>query len=199
MTESGMPSRDLVPPWEIPLHRLVQSFAPSTRQVAAQGIRLYEAGHYEDALPRLEAVARESDDFARAARFLISRCHRVPKTTWSTDDFRIRAEQQSAGRTASAVLKEGWEWVPVAVAGWLRSNLGSTLADYRRCKHCGHYTRYIDPNGPPAYFGNRCDVCARSYPMPSVSWDSAYGRVSIYCRGSAMDRRFYEEFEADYP
>jgi hypothetical protein len=69
-----------------------------------------------------------------------------------------------------------------------------------RCKHCGHYTAFIAPNDGLAYFGsNNCEICGRSYPMPSVRWDSEEGRRYMYERGSVTEPEFYREFEAAHP
>ena len=70
-----------------------------------------------------------------------------------------------------------------------------------RCKWCGRYTRYIDPNVPTygfATFAHSCMSCGRMYPMPSWMWDSPDGRAYSYYRGSFSDEEFYEEFERDY-
>jgi len=74
--------------------------------------------------------------------------------------------------------------------------------DFRvRCKWCGRYTQYVDPEEPT--FGidtsiNSCRFCGRMYPMPSWMWDSPDGRAYSYYRMSFSDREFYEEFERDY-
>lgn len=70
-----------------------------------------------------------------------------------------------------------------------------------RCKWCGRYTRYIDPNVPTYGFAtsaNSCMFCDRMYPMPSWMWDSPDGRAYSYYRMSFSDGEFYEEFERDY-
>ncbi len=65
-----------------------------------------------------------------------------------------------------------------------------------RCKYCGHYTRYIDPDQGLAYFGtNNCDHCFRGYPAPDFVWDSLDGQAYIYYRRSVSEEEFYEEFE----
>lgn len=70
-----------------------------------------------------------------------------------------------------------------------------------RCKWCGRYTRYINPN-EPTYgfntFANSCESCERMYPMPSWMWDSPDGRAYSYYRMSFSDEEFYKEFERDY-
>ena len=70
-----------------------------------------------------------------------------------------------------------------------------------RCKWCGRYTPYIDPNVPTFGFStsaNSCMSCGRMYPMPSWMWDSPDGRAYSYYRMSFSDEKFYKEFERDY-
>lgn len=65
-----------------------------------------------------------------------------------------------------------------------------------RCKYCGHYTSYIDPNTGFAYMdGNNCEICNRGYPVPTVYWDNIDGQAYIYYRGSVTDDDFYNDFE----
>ncbi len=69
-----------------------------------------------------------------------------------------------------------------------------------KCKYCGHYTGYINPNEDYAYLGgNNCSVCGRGYPMPSISWDTNWGQTYIYERGSVTEPIFYAEFEEENP
>ncbi|MCH7887029.1 MAG: tetratricopeptide repeat protein [Candidatus Marinimicrobia bacterium] len=74
----------------------------------------------------------------------------------------------------------------------------STSSGKLRCKYCGHYTQYIDPEEPT--FGasvgeNFCSVCNRSYPMPNSFWDSWEGLHNMYSRHSVYEAEFYEEYE----
>jgi len=65
-----------------------------------------------------------------------------------------------------------------------------------RCKYCGHYTSFINPNTGMAYMNsNNCGVCGRGYPAPSVYWDNIDGQAYIYYRGSVSEDVFYDEFE----
>ena len=177
------------------LHRVTSDLPSPHWEFAKEAIALYEAGHYEEALPRLEALAGENDQFAEAARFPIQAARHVIGIEPTPADVAHAATQEARGRTPAILLRKTWLWLPMAVLDWLRTDRD----DYRRCKYCGHYSTYRDPNTTTAYFGNQCDVCRRSYPMPSAEWDSAYGRTAIYERGSSMDREFYQKFEEDYP
>jgi len=70
-----------------------------------------------------------------------------------------------------------------------------------RCKYCGSYTYYINPNEDFAlmHSNNNCSICGRMYPMPSKDWDTFQGQLYIYDRGSVTDKEFYEEFEKEHP
>ena len=75
------------------------------------------------------------------------------------------------------------------------------IRDKIRCKWCGQFTQYIDPNVPTYGLfpqSNSCSSCGRMYPSPSWVWDSEEGRAYSYYRGSFIDKEFYEEFEEDY-
>ncbi len=70
-----------------------------------------------------------------------------------------------------------------------------------RCKWCGRYTEYIDPDEPTfglMTYSNSCQYCNRMYPTPSLVWDSPDGRAYSYFRGSFIEDDFYFEFEEDY-
>ena len=70
-----------------------------------------------------------------------------------------------------------------------------------RCKRCGRYTPYIDPDTPTFGFdtsANSCRACGRMYPMPSWMWDSPDGRAYSYYRMSFKEEEFSDEFEHDY-
>ena len=87
-----------------------------------------------------------------------------------------------------------------ALPKWLKWTMRS-FELRMRCKWCGRYTRYINPDVPT--FGintsaNSCSFCNRMYPMPSWLWDSPDGRAYSYYRMSFRGNEFYEEFERDY-
>jgi hypothetical protein len=87
-----------------------------------------------------------------------------------------------------------------ALPRWCRWMTGSEERQVR-CKYCGRYTPYIDPNTPTFGFrtaANGCSACGRMYPMPSWMWDSPEGRIYSYTRVSFNDEAFYQEFERDY-
>ena len=57
-----------------------------------------------------------------------------------------------------------------------------------RCKWCGHYTAYVDPDAGDGHPGeNACERCYWSFPAPDFLWDSVDGLAYSYYRGSMMD------------
>ncbi len=87
-----------------------------------------------------------------------------------------------------------------ALPRWLRW-LMPTFEVRLRCKWCGRYTMYTNPNVPFGFLGgvrNSCMSCGRIYPMPSWIWDSPDGRAYSYYRLSFTGDEFYDEFERDY-
>ena len=65
---------------------------------------------------------------------------------------------------------------------------------YIRCKYCGRFVRFIDPNEGFAYLGgNECPNCGRSYPMPSFAWDSVGGQGYMFYRRSVSEAVFYRD------
>lgn len=70
---------------------------------------------------------------------------------------------------------------------------------YMRCKYCGHFTRYVNPDSGFAYMEtNNCDNCDRGYPVPEFFWDSIDGQAYIYYRHSVTEEEFYTEFEMQF-
>jgi hypothetical protein len=65
-----------------------------------------------------------------------------------------------------------------------------------RCKYCGHYTRYINPNEPTFGFANNnnCSNCNRMYSVPNFFWDSWEGLEYMEHRHSVPEKQFYEEY-----
>jgi hypothetical protein len=64
-----------------------------------------------------------------------------------------------------------------------------------RCKYCGHYTQYINPNDPTFGFinNNNCSKCNRMYPVPNFYWDGWEGLEYMENRHSVPEKEFYEE------
>lgn len=66
-----------------------------------------------------------------------------------------------------------------------------------RCKYCGRYIQYIDPNKPTFGFmeTNSCNECNRMYPAPDFNWDSWAGLEYIENRHSVPEEAFYKEYK----
>lgn len=66
-----------------------------------------------------------------------------------------------------------------------------------RCKYCGRYTEYIDPNEPTYGFidRNNCSKCNRMYPVPDFYWDSWEGLEYMESRKSVSEGAFYKEYK----
>lgn len=66
-----------------------------------------------------------------------------------------------------------------------------------RCKYCGKYTPYINPNEPTYGFmnNNNCSKCGRMYPIPDFYWDGWEGLEYIEHRHSVPDEKFYKEYQ----
>jgi len=64
-----------------------------------------------------------------------------------------------------------------------------------RCKYCGKYIRYIDPNTPKydSEIANNCRYCGRMYPVPDFYWDSWEGLEYIKQQHSVPEPEFYNE------
>lgn len=63
-----------------------------------------------------------------------------------------------------------------------------------RCKYCGQYTDYTNPNETTYSFLDNCSKCNRMYPMPNFYWDGWDGLEYMESRTSVPDEEFYEEY-----
>jgi len=65
-----------------------------------------------------------------------------------------------------------------------------------RCKYCGHYTKYVNPNASNFLntIVNLCRVCKRTYPVPDFYWDSWEGLEYMKQAHSVPEPEFYDEF-----
>lgn len=151
-------------------------------QPIIHGLNAYQRADYASALPWFrEAVERHPELIDRLHPY-IDTCERVLATEKSQDDLRYEFEIEAWKKKSALVRK-----------------FSSAPAAKVRCKHCGHYTPYIDPNNGLAYFGtNNCQECGRGYPVPDFVWDSVDGQAYIYYRHSVEEEAFYREFEERY-
>jgi hypothetical protein len=149
-----------------------------------QSVDLYTRGEYSEAKKYLIASVDRIPEFKPYLLHYIRLCERVLAMPLTRDDKRYAAD-------ATRYLSR---------ASWLRKFFRAPLLKMR-CKWCGRYTPYIDPDTPTFGFdtlANSCRFCGRMYAMPSWVWDSPDGRAYSYYRMSFKEEVFYSEFETDY-
>ena len=149
-----------------------------------QAATLYERGDYLEAHRYLTTSLERLPALRPYVFYYIRRCERVLATPPTIEEKQYEAQLRQY----------------LARPRWLRT-LTARPPLKLRCKWCGRYTPYIDPNRPTYGFiseANSCHTCGRMYPMPSWSWDAPDGRAYSYYRHSFADNAFYEEFERDY-
>jgi len=140
-----------------------------------------------------------SADFQKALRYFSEAVERYPQLA---DE--LRPHMIICKRVISIPLSASDRDHLAAVGRWKSANFLKRAFAMEpepklRCKWCGHFTRYIDPNDGFAYRGtNNCQVCERGYPASDFAWDGVDGQAYIYYRHSVLEKEFYAEFEAQY-
>ncbi len=137
--------------------------------VSEQAARAYQCGHYEEALELLRRQVESDPDAIQHLYSLIWLCERVVATVPDEDDAdhlaALRELEQASGlRRLRLRLK------------------GRQPGAYVRCKWCGHFTPYRDPNVEEDNF---CLRCGAKYPAPDAYWDSPTGMA--YSRGRSWE------------
>lgn len=172
--------------------------------------RLYEAGKYENAeilFAHLENRQPEIHDNLAVFRFF---CQKVAQVPPLIPDVLSTARRAAAWLWLSvlylailALLGSFTAWLPAVVIIGIICVIHRVFRDSRadelriRCKHCGHFTGYIFPNQGMGWLGtNNCWHCGRSYPMPSIQWDTEWGLQYMAERGSAPEKEFFEEYQS---
>jgi hypothetical protein len=148
-------------------------------------INLYDQGCYAEALEVFLEAAHSFPVISEEISPHIQVCRRVVAVPPNTEDMQYQE------------LVQNW-WKKPRLVRWLleRFARGRAPTLQMRCKYCGHYTPYVDPNYGLAYLGgNNCVHCERGYPMPDFAWDGLDGQAYIYYRGSVAEKSFYREFE----
>jgi hypothetical protein len=149
-----------------------------------QAVTLYERGDYREAHKYLTTAVERLPAFKPYLFHYIRVCERVLAILPTIEEKQYEAQVRRYLRRPR----------------WLRKLTSAPLLKMR-CKWCGRYTPYIDPDTPTFGFdtvANSCNACGRMYPMRSWAWDSPDGRAYSYYRMSSKDDAFYEEFESDY-
>ncbi len=147
-----------------------------------RGVSAYRVAAYEPALEYFDEAVKIHPELAEEIRPHILICKRVLSAKMTIEDLSYRDKL------------EKWNAVPRFIKFFKRSPEVKI-----RCKYCGHYTRYINPEEGFAYFNrNNCEICHRGYPVPDFAWDGIDGQAYIYYRGSVSEKEFYKEFEDEY-
>jgi len=149
----------------------------------------YERGEYNEALIDLNKCLEKMPQLEPYIFYYIRVCERVLSFP-STYNDRIYEEKLNTYKSRVKSLPKWLLWT-VPEIEWLV-----------RCKWCGQYTKYINPDIPTFGFSsdNSCSNCSAMYPMPSWMWDSPDGRAYSYYRMSFSpeNKQFYKEFLKDY-
>lgn len=150
--------------------------------VVIPGINAYNTAEYESALSHFAKALRGFPQLVDELNPHIHVCRRVIATAKTMDD--------------RAYLEQARKWETTSRLGKLFSKAPIFKV---RCKYCGHFTPYIDPNQGFAYLNtNNCQICGRGYPAPDFAWDGIDGQAYIYYRHSVTEPQFYAEFEEQY-
>lgn len=154
----------------------------SSNHLIIPGVNAYNQGDYEGALSLFLKSVTEVPAFEEELRPHINVCKRVTHSVLSPRDIEYRD-------TCSK-----WERLPFYIK-WFKQVPPIKL----KCKYCGHFTAYIDPNEGLAYLGgNNCENCGRGYPMPDFAWDGIDGQAYVYYRNSVTEKEYYREFETQF-
>lgn len=174
-------------------------FSEDDEKLYCNASKQYERGDYEWALKLFNKLktkysADKESSTTHPLNFYIDFCKNVIKTNPSAEDL----SYLEARKVYKKLL---WLWLPASYLFYISSTpMRNDLSNYPdlmslflailitiiisiatpdrakhqelRCKWCGHYTPYIGPDG--FSFTNKCFICDRSYPMPSVMWDRIY-------------------------
>ena len=160
----------------------IEQAAPESEPILIPGVNSYNAANYESSL---KSFTETTDKFKQLCDELaphIEICKRVLKVNLNSEDRKYE-ENLAKWNDTSKVLR-----------------IFKTEPEYKiRCKYCGHYTPYHDPEDGVAYLDtNNCTSCGRGYPVPDFAWDGIDGQAYIYYRNSVKETEFYREFENRY-
>jgi len=150
----------------------------------------YDAGWYREALDYLGRSLEKMPELELYIFYYIRVCKRVLDVQL-TEEEKQYEEKLNHYRARLTALPR-WLW-------WIVPKIQNRI----RCKWCGKYTHFINPDAPTFGFdihSNSCENCGGMYPMPSWMWDSPDGRAYSYYRMSfpPESKQFYDEFLYDY-
>lgn len=168
--------------WQNYLKR-VHELIPDSRAREALSLVLfdeYECGNYEVALAKLEQLTQTIPRSIEVTWPYLHLCKGVLARAPHPDDeeYRLTSKRWNAWR----------DLLPT----WLFKRFSRRPA-FLRCKYCGRFVRYLDPDGWSIVNGIWCSKCSRSYPMPSLVWDSVGGQAYMFYRRSVRDTDFYRD------
>lgn len=167
--------------WEIYLVKVADALPveEGRKRLATILCDYYEVGAYEDALAKIAALVAAKPSALEVAWPYMKFCREVSGKLGNPED----------GDKARAHRR--WLTWRDLLPGWLFKSLFRLR--FIACKHCGRYTKYIDPNEGVAYLDlNNCQYCKRGYPMPSLMWDSVGGQAYMFYRRSVSECAFYD-------
>ena len=179
--------------------------------------QLYLKGEYNEALKGFKKLSKYSENSRIYSIPFIERCEKVLKREVSDEDIRHKSNQYvlknfnwlnklaiGTGIIAFiALVGGGFTGITLAIIFGLitfliclKMNKFNSSKDLVRCKYCGHYTSYINPNEPTFGFANTnsCEHCGRMYAMPTLQWDCWEGLDYMEKRHSVPDKEFYSEY-----
>ena len=147
------------------------------------GVNAYNLGKYADALDVFESAIHLFPAIADELQPHIVVCRRVLASELTRGDLEYERTLQR------------WQQKPRLLKLISRGPLFKV-----RCKHCGRYTPYVDPDAGFAYMGtNNCARCGLGYPTPDFAWDGIDGQAYTYYRGSVSpNESFYRQFEETF-
>ena len=163
----------------------------SEHELLNRGLTHYVNGNYESAL----AIFSMFPDAAQNDNLLgtyVEICSRCTKLGIHAEDLSVHARVSLhlallPIHDKFATISTAPSWVKVAIRSLLVKFFGNGVS-HTRCKYCSRYSEYVDPGKPthgmsmsteypPGH--NLCRYCKRSYPMPSIHWDS-FTREDVY-------------------
>jgi hypothetical protein len=150
-------------------------------QLAALMDSQYECGNYGKTLESLKHLFSSQPRSIEALWPYVKFCERVVSIPVNMADAEYERKY------------ERWIGARTLLPTWLFKRLFKSRPPYTRCKYCARFVPFQDPNEGFAYLGgNKCERCHRSYPMPSLQWDSVGGQAYMFYRRSVNDEAFYQ-------
>jgi hypothetical protein len=139
------------------------------------GVWAYDVADYETALGWFLKTLEIAPQLDSLLHTHIAFCRRVIETELDDEDLL---------------------WTSRKRPGRLRQRLWAREVPKARCKWCGHYTTYFNPEWGLGWLGeNTCSRCGWNFPMSAFYWDCPDGLAYSYYRGSFTGSAFYDWFE----